>query len=71
MNRRKKLKNDNVDTTIEVCGKLVRSTESEKLLGLVINGGITCMEKHGGLRKRITLSDLYPSLSKELASSKD
>ena len=68
--QRQKLSNENIDTSIVVCGDRVEETKSEKLLGLVVNNEFTWREYLYGEswreRKEDNFIGLIPKLSKRI-----
>ena len=41
LEQKRKLLNENIDIHADVCGKIVKVTHSEKLLGLIVNGELS------------------------------
>ena len=64
--QKKKLKNDNIKIQIDVCGEVVEETESEKLLGLIINGDLTWKHYLYGEKWREEKGDNFPDLIPKL-----
>ena len=64
--QKRKLKNDNIKIQIDVCGEAVEETESEKLLGLIINGDLTWKHYLYGEKWRKEKEDNFPGLIPKL-----
>ena len=66
LEQKRKLKNQGIEIEIDVCGERVRETESEKLLGLVINEEMTWKHYLYGEKWREEKKDNFPGLIPKL-----